>query len=69
MSVCFQRVGGARDSCHGKQRVSPFYRTSQLADSEDFDFHIWSSPGSLMQKMIALMEPLQSNSSLVLTLL
>ena len=69
MSVCFQQVGGARDSCHGKQRVSPFYRTSHLAYSEDFDFRIRFSPGFLMQQMISLMEPLQSNSSLVLTLL
>ena len=27
------------------QRVSPFYRTSQLADSEGFDFHVWVFPG------------------------
>ena len=40
MSVPFQRIGGARDWCHGK-KVSPFYRTSQLAHSEDFDFLVW----------------------------
>ena len=55
------------------QRVSLFYRTSQLAYSEDFDFRVWSSPGFLMQWKIALMEPFhcfaRSNSSLVLTLL
>ena len=38
MSVLFQRVGGARDWCHGKQQISPFYHTAQLAHSEDFDF-------------------------------
>ena len=26
-----------------KQRVSPFHRTSQLANWKEFDFHIWSS--------------------------
>ena len=31
------------------QRVSPFYRTSQFADSEEFDFRIWLSPGFPMQ--------------------
>ena len=31
----------ARDLCRGNQLVSPFYRASQLADSEDFDFHVW----------------------------
>ena len=39
-----------------KQGVSSFYRT-QLANSEDFDFHVWSSPGFLMQQKIALMDP------------
>ena len=43
MSVRIQRVGGARDSCHGKQRVFPFYRISQFADSEEFDFRVWFS--------------------------
>ena len=28
-----------------KQRVSPFYNAAQFADSEEFDFHIWFSPG------------------------
>ena len=72
LSARFQRIGGGggtRDLCHGKQRVSPFYHTSQLAHSEDFDFHNFSSPGFLMQKMTELKEPLQSNSSLVFTLL
>ena len=27
------------------QRVSPFYRTSQFADSEEFDFRVWFFPG------------------------
>ena len=27
------------------QRVSPFHRTSQFADSEEFDFRVWLSPG------------------------
>ena len=49
MSVRFQRVGVARDWCHGKQRVSPFCRTSQLAHSEEIDFLVWFSPGFLMQ--------------------
>ena len=49
MSVLFQRVGGARDWCHCKQQVSPFYHTSQLAHSEEFDFLVWFSPGVLMQ--------------------
>ena len=69
LSTSFQQkaCGGAlaRDLCHGQQRVSPFYHISQLAYSEDFFF----SPGFLMQKMTELREPLQSNSSLVLTLL
>ena len=73
LSACFQRIGGggglARDLCHGEQRVTPFYHISQLAYSEDFDFHNFSSPGFLMPKMTELKEPLQSNSSLVLTLL
>ena len=30
MSVLFQRVGGARDWCHGKQQVSPIYHGSEL---------------------------------------
>ena len=42
MSVRIQRVGALLLS---KQRVSPFYRTSQLADSEDFDFRVRFSPG------------------------
>ena len=45
MSVRIQRVGGARDWCHGRQQVSPFYGTSQLAHSEDFDFLVWFSLG------------------------
>ena len=72
MSTRFQQIGGgglARDLCHGQQRVSPFYHTSQLAYSEDFDFRVWFSPGFLMQKMTELKEPLQSNSSLALILL
>ena len=28
-----------------KQRVSPFYRTFQFADSEEFDFRVWFSWG------------------------
>ena len=31
MSVLSQRVGGARDWCHGRQLFSPFYHTSQLS--------------------------------------
>ena len=53
LSACFQRNGGgggARDLCHGKQRVSPFYHISQLAYSEDFDFHNFSLPGFLMRE-------------------
>ena len=46
MSVRIQRVGALLPS---KQRVSPFYRTAQLASSEDFDFRVWFSPGFLMQ--------------------
>ena len=45
MSLIFQRVGGARDWCHGKQQVSTFYQTSQLAHSEDFDFLVWVFTG------------------------
>ena len=37
MSVRIQRVGALLLS---KQRVSPFHRTSQLADSEDFHFRV-----------------------------
>ena len=33
MSVLCQRVGGARDWCHGRQQVSPFNHTSKLAHS------------------------------------
>ena len=72
LSTCFQRLNGgglARDLCHGQQRVSPFYHISQLAHSEDFDIQKLSSPGFLMQKMTELREPLQSDSSLALTLL
>ena len=36
-------------TCARIQRVSPFYRTSRFADSEEFDFHVWFSPGFLMQ--------------------
>ena len=46
LSACFQQIGSgglARDLCHGKQRVSPFYHISQLAYSEDFDFRNFSS--------------------------
>ena len=32
-----------------KQRASPFYRTSQRANSEDFDFRVWFFLGFLMQ--------------------
>ena len=42
MSVRLQRIGALLLS---KQRVSPFYRTSQLADLEEFDFRVWFSPG------------------------
>ena len=48
LSSSFQQIAGgglARDLCHGQQRVSPFYHISQLAYSEDFDFHNFSSPG------------------------
>ena len=37
MSVQIQRVGQLSVS---KQRVSPFYRTSQPVDSQDFDFRV-----------------------------
>ena len=32
-----------------KQRVSPFCNLSHLADSQEFDFRIWFSPGFPMQ--------------------
>ena len=48
--------------------VSAVYHICQLAYTEDFDFHNFSSPSFLMQKMTELREPLQSNSSLVFTL-
>ena len=58
LSASFQQIAGggalARDLCHGQQRVSPFYRISHLAYSEDFDFHNSSSPGCLMAKMTEL---------------
>ena len=72
LSAFFQQIGSgglARDLCYGKQRVSPFCHISQLAYSEDFDFHNFSSGGFLMPTMTELRESLQSNSSLVLTLL
>ena len=51
------------------KRVSPFYRISQFANSEDFDFRVWFSPGFLMQWKIVLMLPFhcfaRSNPSLV----
>ena len=43
MSVRIQRVGALLLS---KQQVSPFYRISQLADSENFDYRVWFSLGS-----------------------
>ena len=42
LSTCWDLT---RDGCHGRQRVSPFYRTSQLAHSEDFDFLVWVVTG------------------------
>ena len=43
----FQQIacGGAlaRDWCHGRQRLSPFYHISQLSHSRDSDFHSFSS--------------------------
>ena len=69
LSTSFQRIacGGAlaRDLCHGQQRVCPFHHIPQLSHSRDSDFHNFSSPGFLMQKMTELREPLQSNSSSV----
>ena len=32
-----------------KQRVSPLYNAAQFAGSEEIDFRVWFSPGSLMQ--------------------
>ena len=72
LSTSFQRIfcgALARDMCHGQQRVSLFYHTPQLSHSRDSHFHNFSSPGFLMPKMTELREPLQSDSSLVLTLL
>ena len=63
LSTSFQQIacGGAlaRDLCHSQQRVSPFYHISQLSHSRDSDF----------QNFTGLREPLQSDSSLALTLL
>ena len=42
MMVYIQRVGALL--LEGKQRVSPFYHTSQLAHSEDFDFYNFLFP-------------------------
>ena len=47
LSVRIQRVGALLLS---KQRVSPIYRTCHLADSEDFDFRVWFSPGFLIKR-------------------
>ena len=58
-----------RVTCHGRHRVAPFCHISQLSHSRDSDFHSISSPGFPMQERIDLREPLQSDSSLVSTLL
>ena len=31
------------------QRAAPFYDAAQFAGSEEIDFHVWFSPGFLMQ--------------------
>ena len=36
---CTQQVLGARDVCHGKQRVSPFYRTTHASSA--WPLHFW----------------------------
>ena len=58
-----------------RQRVSPFYRTSQFADSEEIDFHVLFSPGFLMQLKVACQEsfrciarPNSSSASILLWL-
>ena len=35
---CTQQVRGARDVCHGKQRVSPFYRTTHASSAWQLHF-------------------------------
>ena len=32
-----------------KQRVSPFFHAAQFASPEEIDFHVWFSPGFLLQ--------------------
>ena len=44
---------------HGRHRVAPFYRLSQLSHSRDSDFHSFSSLGFLTPKMTDSREPLQ----------
>ena len=36
--ICTQQVRGARDSCHGKQPVSPFYRTTHVSSKWPLHF-------------------------------
>ena len=72
LSTSFQQIDGgglARNMCHGQQRFPRFFNIPLLAYSKNFDFHNFFSPSFLMQKMTELREPLQSDSSLVLTLL
>ena len=55
------------------QRVSPLYRISRFAGSEDIVFRVWFLPGFLMQWKIARQEPFRCiarpNSSSALVLL
>ena len=55
------------------QQVSPFYRTSQFASSEEIDFRVWFSQSFLMQQKVARQEFFRCierpNSSLVSILL
>ena len=38
-------------------QVVPFYDAAQFDSSEEIDFHVWFSPGYLMQKKVARQEP------------
>ena len=70
LSTSFQQIDGggmARNMCHGQQRIPRFFNIPLLVYSKNFDFHNFFSPSFLMQKMTELREPLQSDSSVVLT--
>ena len=65
LNTSFQQIACAcalaRDLCHGRQRVSPFFHIFSFR-TPGTDFHNFSSPGFLTPKMTELREPLHSDS-------